>query len=335
MKNLPNVITIIRIILIPFYTLPFIYNNIYGNNSLVYGFLLFVLLSLTDFLDGYLARKYDFVSNFGKIIDPLADKILVYSAFFLLVYLQRFPLWVILILLFREILVTIHRNAAQNKGVAIAAVMSGKIKTTIQMITIITAFLNYIYKDMLFGIDYYLIYLTLIVTIYSGIDYYLKNKNKISTKTFINKIFVYFLSIFRIGKTPIAPGTLGSLFAVFVYIWFKNFFVHFGFYNILWLVPLFVISAIISNNSEELFGESDSSEIIIDEFTGQVIPLLFLPVSFFYILSAFVIFRILDIWKPFPISKIDKINNGWGIMFDDVIAGLITLGILQLFIQLG
>ena len=335
MKYIPNILTVTRILFIPFYILPFIYNDIYGSNSSIYGFIIFVLLSLSDFLDGYLARKFDIVSNFGKIVDPLADKLLVYSAFFLLVYLKRFPVWIILILLLREILVTIHRDAAKSEGVAIAAVMSGKIKTTVQMITIIVGFINHIFSDILGRLDYYLIFAALIITIYSGIDYYLKNKVKVSTVAFINKIYIYFLSIFRLGKIPFAPGTIGSMSAVIVYILFNKFFSGLGLYNIFWLIPLFVIGSILSDKSYLLFNENDSSEIIIDEFIGQFIPLIFIQnPSFINILGVFIIFRIFDILKPYPISAIDRMDNGWGVMLDDIIAGGVTLGILQIFILL-
>jgi phosphatidylglycerophosphatase A len=112
-------------------------------------------------------------------------------------------------------------------------------------------------------------------------------------------------------------------------------FISWKFYNLLWLFPLFIISSLLANKSILLFNEDDSSEIIIDEFTGQIIPLIFIPFSVLNILSAFVLFRIFDIWKPFPISKADNIKNGWGIMLDDLIAGLVTLGLMQLIIQLG
>jgi len=336
MKYIPNIITFTRILLIPFYILPFLNKYIYGSKSLIIGFGLFLVLSITDFIDGYLARKNNWVTELGKFLDPLADKLLVYSAFFLLVYLERFPLWVIILLLVREVFVTIHRSAAMEKGVGIAAAKSGKIKTTVQMITIIVGFINYIFMNLLFNLDQYLIYLVLGITIYSGIDYFLKNHGIISFNSFKNKIYDTILSLFSVGKLPLAPGTYSSILTVIIfyllhdYIYYKNS----GMILYLIYAITFILFSLMSDKSKEIYGVDDSKIIVIDELYGQLLPLIFIPKSIGLFLLSFFIFRVFDILKPFPVNLFDRIKNGWGIMLDDFVSGVFTLIFVKFIIMI-
>jgi len=326
-KYIPNILTVIRIVLIPFFVLPFFYTSMYGYYSIFIGALLFIILASTDSIDGYLARKYNVVSDFGKYWDPLADKLLVYAAFFLLSYFGWFPLWVILLLLSRETLVTLHRSVALAKGNAIAAVNSGKIKTTVQMITVI-ATLVYITNEVyhfiklpvwVSTIPIYLIFLTLAATVYSGIDYFMKNKKALRGHEFADGLIQEYLSVFGVGRFPVASGTAGSVLAAAVgYIWYHSF----GLYNLIWIVGIIVTGALCAQRSRQLFGSDDAKEIVLDEVAGQAITLLFLPFSWKAYVLGFVLFRIFDILKPFPVCVFDRMKNGWGIMLDDVVAGL-------------
>ena len=130
--NLPNKLTVARIIAVPFFI------GLYMTEHYFLALFLFILASLTDMLDGQIARARGLITNFGKIMDPLADKILVYSAFCLLVADedQLVPAWMLAVILAREFLVAGMRTVAASEGIVIAADMSGKIKTVLQMIAV-------------------------------------------------------------------------------------------------------------------------------------------------------------------------------------------------------
>jgi len=136
---------------------------------------IFVVASFTDFLDGYIARKYHLVTVFGKFIDPLADKLLVMAALLLLSDAAIVPMWITLIILSREFIVTGIRLIAVGEGKVIAASKLGKYKTASTMVALILLLL-YPYADIFPEIGIYILYLGLILTVVSGIDYFIKNK---------------------------------------------------------------------------------------------------------------------------------------------------------------
>ena len=135
---------------------------------------IFVLASFTDLLDGKIARKYNLVTNFGKFMDPLADKLLVCSALIALVDLNRIPAWVVIIIIAREFIISDFRLIASDNGVVIAASYWGKFKTTFQMIMIILLILNidYPYSNI---VNMVIMYIALALTIISLLDYIIKN----------------------------------------------------------------------------------------------------------------------------------------------------------------
>ena len=134
--NLPNKLTILRIIMIPFFVVFLLCDfKIPGQNWI--ALTIFVVASLTDLLDGKIARKYNLVTNFGKFMDPLADKLLVCSALICFVAIDRLPVWVVLIIIWREFIISGFRLIAVDNGVVIAASMWGKVKTVVQMVMII------------------------------------------------------------------------------------------------------------------------------------------------------------------------------------------------------
>ena len=128
--NLPNKLTIARVIAVPFFIAA------YMKGWYLPAFVIFILASLTDTLDGKIARRYNLVTNFGKIMDPLADKILVYSAFCLMIP-DLVPGWMLIIILAREFTIAGMRTVAASEGIVIAAGMSGKIKTVLQMMLVV------------------------------------------------------------------------------------------------------------------------------------------------------------------------------------------------------
>ncbi len=179
--NLPNKLTVLRVILIPFFVIFLLGAEFIGAASPYIALVIFIVASLTDMLDGKIARKYHLVTNFGKFMDPLADKLLVCSALICFVDMHRMPTWVVLIIIAREFIISGFRLVAAEGGLVIAAGIWGKYKTAITMITIIFMIPNF-GGSAVYVIEQILIYLSLILTIVSLIDYLVHNKSVLAGK---------------------------------------------------------------------------------------------------------------------------------------------------------
>ena len=168
--NLPNKLTILRAIMIPFF-LVFLYMSPGWSKWVALG--IFIAASLTDMLDGKIARKYNLVTNFGKFMDPLADKLLVCSALIALSDLNRIPAWIVIVIIARDFIISGFRLIAAEKGIVIAAGWWGKIKTTVQMIMV-----GFLISDLkvFYIFDQVLIYLALALTLISLGDYLYHNR---------------------------------------------------------------------------------------------------------------------------------------------------------------
>ncbi|MBD1224234.1 CDP-diacylglycerol--glycerol-3-phosphate 3-phosphatidyltransferase [Virgibacillus halodenitrificans] len=183
--NIPNRITISRILLIPIFilllSLPLNWGNWQiGESTLpIADFaaaILFIFASVTDWVDGFYARKYNLVTNLGKFLDPLADKLLVSAALILLVEMGFAPAWVVIIIISREFAVTGLRLVAAGEGFVLAAGSMGKLKTATQMIAIAALLLhNFPFSYIGFPFGTLMLYVALFFTIVSGVDYFIKN----------------------------------------------------------------------------------------------------------------------------------------------------------------
>lgn len=179
--NLPNKLTIFRVILIPFFVF-FLLTDVLGAGGDYLALVIFIVASLTDMLDGKIARKYNLVTNFGKFMDPLADKLLVCSAMICLVDLRLLPSWIVIIIIAREFIISGFRLIAAEHQIVIAASMWGKFKTTFQMAMIILIILNINADFYIAGVGVIHVlsviatYVALVLTIVSLIDYLNKNK---------------------------------------------------------------------------------------------------------------------------------------------------------------
>lgn len=171
--NLPNKLTILRTIMIPVFLIV-LYLPGLGLTGDIIAALIFVAASITDFLDGKIARKYNLVTNFGKFMDPLADKLLVCSALIALVDLNRIPAWIVIIIIAREFIISGFRLIAADNGVVIAASYWGKFKTAFQMIMIVLLLLNLNYPFSSI-VNVVITYIALALTIISLLDYIIKN----------------------------------------------------------------------------------------------------------------------------------------------------------------
>ena len=202
--NLPNKLTILRIILIPVFVVLLLAN--FGTmlekdiaRYLAIG--VFVVASLTDFLDGYIARKHKLVTNFGIFMDPIADKLLVSAALVAMVELGLLPAWVVILVISREFVISGLRLIASNQGVVLAASKWGKMKTVTQMMMIIFVLFN-MGKDVLGNgialqpfadisdvFNYFceiLMYLSAVLTVVSAVDYIVKNRHVLTGKPKVN-----------------------------------------------------------------------------------------------------------------------------------------------------
>lgn len=192
--NLPNKITLVRILLVPIMMIipilgisGVLFNTIPIANIVI--LIIFLIASFTDFLDGHIARKRNIVTNFGKFLDPIADKLLVLAALVMLVEMGSLPAWIPIIIAAREFMVSAIRMLAATDGKVIAASKLGKIKTVTQMVAIslafidINSFMSFISNELT---GYALVinilmslavWLSVIATIWSGIDYFMKSKD--------------------------------------------------------------------------------------------------------------------------------------------------------------
>lgn len=175
--NTPNKLTVLRMVMIPFFVVCMLVP--FGNGANRWAALtLFIIASLTDWLDGYLARRDNLVTNFGKFMDPLADKLLVSAAMICLVELERLPGWVVIIIISREFIISGFRLIASDNDIVIAASWWGKIKTVLQMVMIIVLIAQL--GSVFYVAEQILIYASLVLTVVSLIDYLVKNKSVLS-----------------------------------------------------------------------------------------------------------------------------------------------------------
>ncbi|WJY28672.1 MULTISPECIES: CDP-diacylglycerol--glycerol-3-phosphate 3-phosphatidyltransferase [Sporosarcina] len=185
--NLPNKITVSRVLLIPVFIVFMLADFGMGMISIggtelpveqFIGGLIFIFASATDWLDGYIARRNNLVTNMGKFLDPLADKLLVSAAFIILVEFGAAPSWVVIIIISREFAVTGLRLLLAGEGEVVAANQLGKIKTVTQILAIASLLLHNIFFEAVnFPFGTVMLYLCLVFTVWSGLDYFVKNRH--------------------------------------------------------------------------------------------------------------------------------------------------------------
>ena len=183
--NLPNKLTVFRVILIPVFVFFMLMPDVVPGAKW-YALFFFCLASVTDFFDGYLARKNNLVTDFGKFMDPLADKLLVCSALIAMIEKDRIMAWVVIIIISREFIISGFRLIAADNGKVIAAGWWGKVKTAVTMVTIVILIANLgenfaSAAGVIHIIEQVLIYISAALTVISLIDYLVKNKDVITT----------------------------------------------------------------------------------------------------------------------------------------------------------
>lgn len=178
--NLPNKLTVLRVIMVPFFVFFMLWDGL-GVNGKYVAAALFILASLTDCLDGHIARKYHLITDFGKFMDPIADKLLVCSALICLVEQGMLASWIVIIIIGREFIISGFRLVASDKGIVIAASYWGKFKTVSQMIMIILMIMD---LGGFFGaLEMIFVWLAVALTIISLVDYLYKNRNVLAMQS--------------------------------------------------------------------------------------------------------------------------------------------------------
>jgi len=170
--NLPNTITLMRVSVVPFLFILLLSPGEFWSLILA---ILFVIASITDFFDGYFARKYQMITTMGKFLDPIADKIMVNTAMILMIPIGRIPAWIVAVTIIRDLIVDVIRSIASSEGIYIQASTLGKQKTVTQIIAVTALIIHY----SIFGINAHavgtvILYIALVLTIFSGFDYFIK-----------------------------------------------------------------------------------------------------------------------------------------------------------------
>ncbi|MCK4259632.1 MAG: CDP-diacylglycerol--glycerol-3-phosphate 3-phosphatidyltransferase [Halanaerobiales bacterium] len=177
--NLPNKLSLLRIVLVPVFLIFLLaqFGLPFEPYAKYFAIAIFILAALTDSLDGYIARKHGLITKLGKLMDPLADKMLISGALIALVSMGEISAWPAFIIIAREFAVTGFRSIASAEGVVIAASIWGKMKTVLQIIAIVAVMVDFSIFSLPFGFDNILIWIATIVTILSGVDYIVKGRH--------------------------------------------------------------------------------------------------------------------------------------------------------------
>ena len=348
--HLANAMSVMRILLTPIFMWLLVQQTL---TSVGLAIVVFTIAALSDTCDGYFARRFGIVSEIGSFLDPMADKILITGAFGVLWFLGVVPLWFVIILVMRDVVITKLRTLLLQSGTSLQTSQLGKWKTFLQFIVIYSLFFYLVMhhdeqvSQQLLTITGYvasvLIYGIALLTVYSGIDYlyraryfvwhwgmrqyYAKTLNHVNDIPFFVDVCA---SCGYVGYIPYVSGTAASLFTVIIVYLMPHVSL---FYYMTTIGLVFCLGWWVANSYECYSKVKDSSRIVIDEVVGMMIALLCIPKTFWWYGLAFLLFRFFDMSKLFPISTIEKnVPGGLGVMLDDVAAGLYALMIMHGFI---
>ncbi len=344
--SLPNILSLTRIVLAPL----ILYLIVEGSfASLVYAVILFIIGALSDFFDGWAARKIKDVTSWGKFFDPLADKFLITAGFIAFVVLGILPLWMILIIVLRDILTTGFRFYSKKVSAQISTSGSAKWKTLIQMLfisyilvlllllrssddKIVIGFWEYMIWDS--PVNYFVMLLITLFTVWTLVEYLFRNRAMIADMILAargsRRIKYGIVSLFGIGFIPFAPGTFGSVVALSVLLLPDSI----RFPAILGILIAAIALAFPLIKEVERSAGPDPGFIVIDEAIGVWLLFLspYIPMNLTWIIIGFCLFRLFDIIKPFPINRINAKKGALYVIADDVVAAILASIILHLFI---
>jgi phosphatidylglycerophosphatase A len=279
-----------------------------------------------------LARRYSLESEFGKFVDPLTDKILILVPLTAFAVLKVYSPWWVVPVFVREVIVTFCRVGWVLEGKVLGAEKLGKFKLGFQVAAVIAAFLFMLvshfsvpsWVKLTFETFMMVLLLTAIgLTVISGVSFLLNNR-----KLFKSRKFARFTSAVWVGLIPYAPGTWGSLVGVAIVLMTA------------WSVPLYSVTFFLlvwvgywAVSRLDLSKQKDPGFVVIDEVLGMMVALFGILISWQSVLIGFLLFRLFDILKPFPLRRFEKMPGYWGILLDDLGAGLYAWFFLRLFFK--
>ena len=295
--------------------------------------IIFTVAAITDYFDGWVARRYGGESPLGKILDPSMDKILILGPLVAFSTLGFFSPWWVVPIFIREFLVTFCRIGWMLEGRAVGAEKLGKVKFCVQVVLLALVFLHLLdrhyafYDSVMNVLDFSLLaclVLTLGLTLVSGVQF-----TKINQKNFQTPAFAKFTSACGVGLIPKMPGTLGSLLALIL--------IPLSAWNLPLYLAIFVFLLWVgywSVHRLDLSENKDPQFVVIDEVLGMYVAFLLIPINAFTLLAGFFLFRFFDILKPFPCRRLESLPGYWGIAADDLGAGIYAWAILFTILHL-
>jgi CDP-diacylglycerol--glycerol-3-phosphate 3-phosphatidyltransferase len=352
--NSANILTLFRVALVPVFVVLLLKDTL---PSTAAALAVYFIASLTDYLDGIIARGRGLQTPFGEFLDPLADKLLVGGAFISLTTIPGLgiPLWIVSIILAREVTITAMRIAALRRDVPMKTELSGKVKTFFQMGSLHIILIMIVLQrailggapltDTRFWVTRYgnlfgnvlqilppvLVGISALLALLSMVQYIFKNRHIFTPSARLDPIVGAVTSGLFIGYVKRGSGTMASMVACGIWVFTSSS----RFYPIIVLVAT-TLGFLMSGYAERrVFGEPDSSKIVIDEMSGMLLTYLSFSFSWnlkglIYGMVGFLLFRTFDILKPTPLSSLQRIRGGPGIMLDDIAAGVLSNGLLQL-----
>lgn len=370
-RHIPNALVVVRLVLAMGVFALLSYSS-FGGWHFAWATGLFVIAAITDALDGHLARRWNAVSIFGRVMDPFADKVLILGSIILLVRYPGFTPFMAAVIVIRELLVTSLRAVAESQGQDFSASSVGKAKMIVQSMCIPFMFIVlqiYLTSSadgvmlewvwLMLNVLNVLAWTTTIVTIWSAIPYIFNawdaltggryKPNPTSAVERATHSAARALTVHGFGLMRPFPGTWGSLPPVILAgLLFMGGFGQLdgglswqlAYYLPLAAVFLWACWACITKGhlGEAIFNKKDPGPVVADEVAGQCIPLIALPITFetpwyialAWLAGAFIAFRVFDIVKPSPAREMQHIRGGWGILLDDLVAGVYALATIQI-----
>ncbi len=328
-KWVPNGLSIFRGILgviLPFFLL--------WPDPRLHGWALFIFSfgALTDYWDGEYARRYKVVSSLGKIIDPTADKILFLAPLCAFSRMEFYSIWLVAPIFARELVITFCRIGWLLEGKAVGAEKLGKLKFVSQVALVLLSMVYLLaidFKDSgrVFLISHFLMLMALalafVLTVWSGITFFVANR-----ENFKSVAFTQFTSALGVGLLPRAPGTWGSLVGLVFVLLIRG---HLVLYAIVFFLLLWI--AYWSVGRLDLRVNKDPSYVVIDEALGIMLTFFAIPLSVTSVTVGFLLFRLFDIWKPFPVCRCESLPGVWGIVADDLVAACYAWLLLMVFFR--
>lgn len=282
---------------------------------------LFIFAVFTDFLDGWIARRQKLETPYGKILDPLADKVLIFSLMLSFAAKGIYSYWFVVPMIFREVMVTFCRMVWLNGGEAVGAEKAGKLKFGFQVASVLATYL-YLYHPEPWALrfNYLVLALTIGLTLYSGIAFLIHNKTLLGQKK-----FAWWVGTLGVGYLKPVPGTYGSLLGLFLVPFIaQDPLLHFLVFSAFW------ISACVFLPRLGLADHDDPVEVVIDEVCGILIAFWAQPLTWWNLVLGFLLFRFFDVTKIFPLNWLEKRKGVYGIMLDDAGAGVYAWLILSM-----